>query len=95
MATSDELRAYFELADQFIAGATNEDIVEVARLLALNVAHYQLKYGAVPLENFADMLRAEAITPETAELLAAGMENLVGVLGIVIGLDQDITQEKY
>jgi hypothetical protein len=35
------------------------------------------------------MLRAQTINAETAELLAAGMENLVGVLGIVRGLDED------
>jgi hypothetical protein len=89
MATPDELRAHFELADQLIAGASKDDIAEVARLLTLNVAHSQLKFGALPLENFADMLRAQTINAETAELLAAGMENLVGVLGIVMGLDGD------
>jgi hypothetical protein len=88
-ATADDLRAYFDLADQLIAGASKEAVAEAARLLALNVAHYQLKYGALPLENFADMLRAQTINSETAELLAAGMENLVGVLGIVMGLDGD------
>ena len=89
MAPADDLRAYFDLADRLIAGAGKEDVAEAARLLALNVAHYQLKYGALPLENFADMLRAQTINPETAELLAAGMQQLVGVLGVVIGLYGD------
>jgi hypothetical protein len=89
MATPDDLRAYSDLTDQFIAGASKEHIAEAARLLALNVAHYRLMFGALPLENFADMLRAQTINAETAELLAAGMENLVGVLGIVMGLDED------
>lgn len=40
MATADDLRAYFDLADQLIAGASKEDLAEAARLLALNVAHY-------------------------------------------------------
>ena len=35
------------------------------------------------------MLRAQTINPETAELLAAGMQQLVGVLGVVIGLYGD------
>ena len=89
MATADELRAYLELADQLIAGASKVDIAEAVRLLALNVAHYQLKFGALPLEDFAGMLRAETINPETAELLSTGMQQLVGVLGIVRGLDED------
>jgi hypothetical protein len=54
MATADDLRAHFDLADQLIAGASKEDVAEAARLLALNVAHYQLKFGALPLENFAE-----------------------------------------
>jgi hypothetical protein len=89
MTSPGDLRAYFDLADHLIAGASKEDLAEAARLLALNVAHYQLKFGALPLENFADMLRAQTINAETAELLAASMENLVGVLGIVMGPDGD------
>ena len=89
MATANDLRAYLDLADQLIAGASKEDLAEAARLLALNVAHYQLKFGELPFDDFAGMLRAETINPETAELLAAGMENLMGVLGVVMGLDED------
>ena len=89
MATPDHRRADFDLADQLVAGASKEHIAEAARLLALHVAHYQLKFGALPLENFADMLRAQTINAETAELLSAGMQQLVGGLGIVLGLDED------
>jgi len=89
MATPDNLRAYFDLADQLIAGASKEDLAEAARLLALNVAHYRLMFGALPLENFFDMLRAQTINAETAELLSAGKQQLVGGLGIVLGLDED------
>ena len=89
MATPDDLRAYSDLTDQLIAGASKEHIAEAARLLALNVAHYQLKFGALPLENFADMLRAQTINAQTAELLSAGMQQLVGGLGIVLDLDKD------
>ena len=89
MATPDDLRAYSDLADQLIAGASKDDLAEAARLLALNVAHDHLKFGALPLENFADMLRAQTIHAETAELLSAGMQQLVGGLGIVLDLDND------
>ena len=74
------------MADRLIADASKDDVAEAARLLALNVAHYQLKYGALPINDFADMLRAQTIDPETAKLLSAGMQNLVGVLGQVLGL---------
>jgi len=81
----DDFRTFYELADRLIADASKDDVAEAARLLALNVAHYQLKYGALPIDDFADMLRAHAIDPETAKLLSAGMQNLVGVLGQVLG----------
>jgi len=81
----DDFRTFYELADRLIADASKDDVAEAAPLLALNVAHYQLKYGALPLENFAEMLRAQTIDHETAKLLSAGMQNLVGVLGQVLG----------
>jgi len=49
--------------------------------------HFRL--GTLPLENFGDMLRARTINAETAELLSAGMQQLVGGLGIVLDLDKD------
>jgi hypothetical protein len=64
-------------------------IAEAARLLALNVGHYQLKFGALSLENFADMLRDQTINPVTAELLMTGMQQFVGVLRLAMGLDED------
>jgi hypothetical protein len=42
------------------------------------VAHYQHKYRSLPFENSAGMLRADDIDAETAELLSAGMRNLMG-----------------
>ncbi len=89
MEDLDEFRTFYELADRLINEASKDDVAEAARLLALNVAHYQLKFGALPLENFADMLRAESIDAGTAELLSAGMQNLVGALGQVMGLADD------
>jgi len=85
----DEFRAFYELADRLIDGASKVDVAEAARLPAMNVAHYQLKYGALPLENFTNMLRTESIDQETAKLLSAAMQNLVGSLGEVLGLHDD------
>jgi hypothetical protein len=73
MPDLDDFRTFYELADRLIADASKEDVAEAARLLALNVAHYQQKYGALPFENFAGMLRADDIDAETAELLSAEM----------------------
>ena len=83
----------YQLADQFIDGASKEDVAEAARLLTLNVAHYQLKYGALPFENIAGMLRTDDIDAETSDLLSTGMQNLVGALGQVSGLADDAKEE--
>lgn len=64
-----------------------ETVAETARLLALNVAHRPVKFGVLEFENFAVMLRADAIDAQTAALLASGMQNLVGALGQVLGMD--------
>ncbi len=50
---------------------------------ALNVAHYQMKYGDLPLEETLAMIDADEPNDDQAKLLANGMENLVGVLGAV------------
>ncbi len=74
---------YNKLADMLIAQATKDQIAECARLLALNVAHYQMKYGDLPLEETLAMIDADEPNDDQAKLLAHGMENLVGVLGAV------------
>ncbi len=66
-----------------IAQASKDQIAECARLLALNLAHYQSKYGDLPLEETLAMSDVDEPNVEQVEMLAHGMENLVGVLGTV------------
>ncbi len=55
-----------------IAQASKEQIAECARLLALNLAHYQSKFGELPLEETLAMIDTgvpnddQAILPLTA-----------------------------
>jgi hypothetical protein len=74
---------YNKLADLLIAQASKEQIAECARLLALNLAHYQSKYGELPLEETLAIIDADEPNVEQVEMLANGMENLVGVLATV------------
>jgi len=74
---------YNKLADMLIAQASKDQIAECARLLALNLAHYQSKFGDLPLEETLAMVDADVPNDDQAKLLAHGMENLVGVLGTV------------
>ena len=74
---------YNKLADILIAQASKDQIAECARLLSLNLAHYKMKYGNLPLEETLAMIDADEPNDDQAKLLAHGMENLVGVLGAV------------
>ena len=77
-------KQYLDLADQLTQVASKEDLAECARLLALNVAHYESKYGQLPLDETLAMLEAEEPNQEQLELMTKGMETMVGVLGSLI-----------
>ena len=84
MADLEELQQYYTLADRLIEQSSKEELAECARLLALNLAHYQGKYGELPLDETLAML--DATEPNDAQLrfLIRGMDNLVGLLGNVM-----------
>src|ERR1035437_5146349 len=75
---------YNKLADILIEKVSKEDIAECARLLALNVAHYQMKYGELPLDETLAMIGMTKPNEEQLQLITDGMEILVGVLGSVV-----------
>lgn len=90
MATLLELSHLYNLTDQLLEKASKRDIAEAARLLAVNLAHYKMKYGELPLEETLALLDADKPNAEQTEMLVCGMENLVGVLGnVVMGIDQE------
>ena len=45
MADQSDLQQYYRLADILIEQASKEQLAECAKLLALNLAHYQGKFG--------------------------------------------------
>lgn len=80
---------YLKLADQLIEKSSKEEIAECAKLLSLNLAHYQSKYGELPLDETLAMIGMTNPNSEQLQLMAAGMEVLVGVLGnVVVGIGQ-------
>lgn len=85
MADLELFKQYLQLADLLIAQSTKEDVAETARLLALNLAHYQSKFGELPLDESLAMLQIDTPNVEQLAMLTAGMENLFGVLGMVKG----------
>ncbi len=89
MADLSNFQQYYKLADILIEQASKEQLAECARLLALNLAHYQGKYGEISLENTLAIIDAEP-NDEQAAMLRDGMEILVGLLGSVLsGLGEE------
>lgn len=90
MAYTSNFEQYYKLADALIANANKEQLAECARLLALNLAHYQGLYGEVPLSETLAIVDATDTNDEQMKLLTDGMETLVGVLGNVLsGLGEE------
>ena len=82
----------YELADMLIRKATKEQLAECARLLALNLAHHQIKQGEIPIDATLASLRSFDRNDEQLKLLMEGMLNLIGVLLNVSG---DLGQVKH
>jgi hypothetical protein len=92
MTDLSRFQQYYKLADLLIEQASKDQLAECARLLALNLAHYQGLYGEVPLEATLAVLDASEPNDEQAVLLRDGMEVLVGVLG---GVLSGLGEEKH
>jgi hypothetical protein len=89
MSDLDTFQQYYKLADQLVEKSSKDDVAECARLLAMNIAHYQAKFGELPLSETLAMLGTEEPNTEQLVLLTNSMEILIGVLGTVVsGIDQ-------
>ncbi len=90
MADLSSFQQYYKLADILIEQASKEQLAECARLLALNLAHYQGRFGEIPLEDTLTILDVTEPNDEQVMLLRGGMEILVGLLGNVLsGLGEE------
>jgi len=73
------------MSEEMIANATKDDLAEVARILAMQAAHYARKYGEMQLPDLAHLLSATTVDNDSVGLLRDGTEALVGVLAMVSG----------
>ena len=55
-------------------------MAEVARVLALHVAHYRRRFGDIPVDESLTLLKIEKLDDDTARNLADGFEVLTEVL---------------
>ena len=64
-----------------IEQSSKDLVAETARVLALMVTGYEVKFGQIPAEESLRLLRVEKLTDEGARMLGSGLETPVGVLG--------------
>jgi hypothetical protein len=80
-----EFRAYWQLSEEMITKATKEDLTEVARILAMQAAHFARKYGEMQLPDLSHLLSLTNLEGSDVGLLRDGTEAFVGVLAMVTG----------
>lgn len=76
----ERFAAYLKLSDQLIQEASKEEIADVARVLALQVAQYCSRFGEIPVDNALRLMLTETISDEQATALADGFQALVTVM---------------
>ena len=72
-----------KLTDKMINEASKSAIVDAAQMLAIQVGHYQRKFGALPLEDAIELLETEALNEDQAAWMADGLENLAVAIASV------------
>lgn len=77
----DRFKQYYYLAAQLLDVSTKDELAELARLLALHIAHHRTRYGEIPVEALFSRMGERALSDEHCRLLAEAMETLVGYLG--------------
>ncbi len=76
----------WQLSEALAAQATKEEIVEVARILAMQAAHYARASGEQELPDLAHLLSATTLDDESVGLLMDGTLAFVGVMATVPGI---------
>ncbi len=86
----DRFAQDYNLADKLIADISKEDLAEVARILAMNLAQYRKRFGDLPASDYLALMKAEEMTPELASTLADGMEILIGTLATMREREKEV-----
>lgn len=74
-----------KLTDRMIDDASKEAVVAAARMLAIQVGHYQRKFGVISMEEAMDLLESVDLSEEQAGWVADGFENLAVALSSING----------
>lgn len=77
------LAEYIKLTDRMIADASKDAIAEAARMLAIQVGHYQRKFGLLPMEDLLELSQGETLAEDHADWMADGLEHLAVTIATV------------
>lgn len=77
------LAELMKLTEKMINEASTDAIVNAARILAIQLGHYQRKFGALPLDDAIELLETEALNEDQAGWVADGLENLAVAIASV------------
>jgi hypothetical protein len=78
------LAEFAKLTDKMIGEASKEALAQAARMLAIQIGHYERKFGALPLDEAMDLLEAETLSEDQAGWVADGLENLAIAIASVL-----------
>ena len=67
-----EFKSYWALLEKMLVDASKEEMVEAARILAMQAAHYARKYGELQLPDLSHLLSATSLDQDSVTLLRDG-----------------------
>lgn len=90
-----EFRDRWHLSEDLIFEATKDDLVEVARILAMQVTHFARKHGELPLSDLHQLLSSSYADDQITELLRDGTNVFVEVLAMVTGAAIKTSKSRF
>lgn len=84
MAHIEHINEFLQAADQLVRIATKDELAEALRMVSMNLAHYQSRYGELPLDETLSIAYTEEPNEAQLQLTADGMEVMIGILGNVM-----------
>jgi hypothetical protein len=82
---SRNFQVSYDLANQLLERATKNQLADVARGLAINLALYRLRFGDLPVGGILRGLRDSTPDAETVETATEGMQALADALRVFLG----------
>jgi hypothetical protein len=77
------LAEFSKLTDRLIDGASKDALAQAARILAIQCAHYQRKFGVLPFDEAIELLENESLDENQARWVGDGLETLAVAIASV------------